>query len=124
MWNTHLKWVNAKPYFSPLGTCLTNVRGVIPQLLTAHGSTKHGQKVEDDAAMLQQICAVNAEAGVWFLEHLVLQKQRMVGPLLTPVHSPVPDIWFLRIQSFTPNSLSRTLTRSSLSSPTTRYRNC
>ena len=55
---------------------------LIPQLLTAHGSTKHGQKGEDEAAMLQQIRTVNAEAGVWFLEHLVLQKQRMVGPLL------------------------------------------
>ena len=78
--------------FSPLGTRLTNVRGVILQLLTAHGSTKRGQKAEDDAATLQQIRAVNAEAGVRFLEHLVLHKRRTVGPLLIPVHSPVPDI--------------------------------
>jgi hypothetical protein len=47
--------------------------------LTSHGSTKRGQKAEDEAATLQQIRAVNPEAGVRFLEHLVLQKRRMVG---------------------------------------------
>jgi hypothetical protein len=50
-----------------------------PQLLTAHGSAKRGQKAEDEAATLQQIRAVNPEAGVQFLEHLVLQKRRTVG---------------------------------------------
>jgi len=54
------------------------------QLLTAHGSAKRGQKAEDEAATLQQIRAVNPEAGVRFLEHLVLQKRRTVGlPLAT-----------------------------------------
>ncbi|KAI0288353.1 hypothetical protein BC826DRAFT_1038656 [Russula brevipes] len=46
------------------------------KLLTAQGSTKRGQKAEDEAAMLQQIRAVNPEAGLRFLEHLVLQKRR------------------------------------------------
>jgi len=68
-------------FFSPLGTRLTNVRGIVPQLLTAHGSTKRGQTAEDEAATLQQIRAVNPEAGLRFLEHLVLQKRRTVGPL-------------------------------------------
>jgi hypothetical protein len=45
-----------------------------------HGSTKRGRKTEDEAATLQQIRAVNPEAGVRFLEHLVLQKWRAVGP--------------------------------------------
>ncbi|KAI0252527.1 hypothetical protein BJV78DRAFT_1360837 [Lactifluus subvellereus] len=46
------------------------------KLLTAHGSAKRGQKSEDEAATLQQIREVNPEAGVRFLEHLVLQKRR------------------------------------------------
>ncbi|KAF8269508.1 hypothetical protein EI94DRAFT_955570 [Lactarius quietus] len=48
------------------------------KLLTTHthGSGKRGQKAEDEAATLRQIGAVNAEAGVRFLEHLVLQKRR------------------------------------------------
>ncbi|KAI9438733.1 hypothetical protein H4582DRAFT_2057353 [Lactarius indigo] len=46
------------------------------KLLTAHGSAKRGQKPEDEAATLHQIRAVNPEAGVRFLEHLVLQKRR------------------------------------------------
>ena len=55
------------------------VPDVISQLLTSHGSAKRGQKAEDEAATLQQIRAVNPEAGVRFLEHLVLQKRRTVG---------------------------------------------
>ena len=58
-------WVHVSRTFAAL----------IPQLLTAHSSTKCGQKGEDEAAMLQQIRAVNAEAGVQFLEHLVLQSR-------------------------------------------------
>jgi len=46
------------------------------KLLTSHSSAKRGQKAEDEAATLQQIRAVNPEAGVRFLEHLVLQKRR------------------------------------------------
>ena len=53
--------------------------GIISQLLTSHGSAKRGQKAEDEAATLQQIRAVNPEAGIRFLEHLVLQKRRTVG---------------------------------------------
>jgi hypothetical protein len=49
---------------------------VFPQLLTAHGPTKRGQKAEDEVATLQQIRAVNPEAGVRFLEHLVLESGR------------------------------------------------
>ncbi|KAI0000159.1 hypothetical protein BJV74DRAFT_876958 [Russula compacta] len=46
------------------------------KLLTAHSSTKRGQRAEDEATTLQQIRAVNSEAGVRFLEHLVVQKRR------------------------------------------------
>ncbi|KAH9074328.1 hypothetical protein EDB83DRAFT_2312651 [Lactarius deliciosus] len=46
------------------------------KLLTAHGSARRGQKPEDEAATLHQIRAVNPEAGVRFLEHLLLQKRR------------------------------------------------
>jgi hypothetical protein len=78
---------------------------VISQLLTAHGSAKRGQKAEDEAATLQQIRAVNPEAGVRFLEHLVLQKRRTVGlPLATVdfIHRhPVTDIPYSRIRPFT-----------------------
>lgn len=57
---------------------------VVLQLLTSHGTSKRGQNAEDEAATLQQIRAVNPEAGVRFLEHLVLQKRRTVGmPLVT-----------------------------------------
>ena len=56
-----------------------NVCGNFPQLLIAHGSTRRGQKAEDGATTLQQIRAVNPKAGVWFLEHLVLQKRRAVS---------------------------------------------
>ena len=52
---------------------------VILQLLTSHLYTKHGQKVEDEAATLKQIRAVDPEARVRFLEHLILQKRRTVG---------------------------------------------
>jgi hypothetical protein len=65
------------------------IPGVISQLLTSHGSAKRGQKAEDEAATLQQIRAVNPEAGVRFLEHLVLQKRRTVGISLgavCPIH--------------------------------------
>ena len=53
-------------------------------VIDPHGSTKRGRKAEDEAATLQQIRAVNPEAGVRFLrdEHLVLQKRRAVGPLV------------------------------------------
>jgi hypothetical protein len=61
------------------------VPDVILQLLTSHGSAKRGQKAEDEAATLQQIRAVNPEAGVRFLEHLVLQKRRTVGLSLDTV---------------------------------------
>jgi hypothetical protein len=60
------------------------VPDVISQLLTSHGSAKRGQKAEDEAATLQQIRAVNPEAGLRFLEHLVLQKRRTVGLSLGP----------------------------------------
>ncbi|KAH9018541.1 hypothetical protein EDB85DRAFT_2154432 [Lactarius pseudohatsudake] len=46
------------------------------KLLTAHGSSRRHQKPEDEAATLHQIRAVNPEAGVRFLEHLLLQKRR------------------------------------------------
>ncbi|KAH9003556.1 hypothetical protein EDB86DRAFT_3062932 [Lactarius hatsudake] len=46
------------------------------KLLTAHGSARRHQKPEDEAATLHQIRAVNPEAGVRFLEHLLLQKRR------------------------------------------------
>ena len=60
----------------------SQVGDVIPQLLTAHSSTKRGQRAEDEATTLQQIRAVNPEAGVRFLEHLVVQKRRTVSPRL------------------------------------------
>jgi hypothetical protein len=106
------------PYFIPpsaLGA-QRNSRYHIPQLLTTHGSTKRGQKAEDEAATLQQIRAVNPEAGVRFLEHLVLQKRRTVGTLGGILYSrtyrgPVSDISFPRIRPFTLNLLSHTSTR-------------
>ena len=84
-----LKVGQCQAIYSPLGTHLMNVCGNVPQLLTAHGSTKRGHKAEDEAATLQQIRAVNPEAGVRFLEHLVLQKRRTVSPQDLSVHSPV-----------------------------------
>ena len=66
-------------YHAPLPFDILQVLDVISQLLTSHGSAKRGQKAEDEAATLQQIRAVNPEAGVRFLEHLVLQKRRAVG---------------------------------------------
>jgi vacuolar protein sorting-associated protein 3 len=68
------------------------VPDVISQLLTSHGSAKRGQNAEDEAATLQQIRAVNPEAGVRFLEHLVLQKRRTVCLSLgtvCPIHRHV-----------------------------------
>jgi hypothetical protein len=68
------------------------VSDVISQLLTSQGSAKRGQKAEDEAATLQQIRAVNPEAGVRFLEHLVLQKRRTVGlssGIVCPIHRHV-----------------------------------
>ena len=84
-----LKVGQCQAIYSPLGTHLMNVCGNVPQLLTAHGSTKRGHKAEDEAATLQQIRAVNPEAGVRFLEHLVLQKRRTVSHQDLSVHSPV-----------------------------------
>ncbi|KAI0312172.1 hypothetical protein OF83DRAFT_1287071 [Amylostereum chailletii] len=45
------------------------------KLLTSQGSNKRNQKTGDDLAMLQQIRAANPEAGLQFLEHLVLQRR-------------------------------------------------
>lgn len=72
-----LKVGHPTPYFSAFSQ--TKFVTPFPQLLTAHGSAKRGQRAEDEAATLQQIRAVNPEAGVRFLEHLVLQKRRTVG---------------------------------------------
>ncbi|KAH9962835.1 hypothetical protein BC827DRAFT_1129633 [Russula dissimulans] len=46
------------------------------KLITTLSSTKRGKKGVDEATMLEQIRAVNPEAGARFLEHLVLQSRR------------------------------------------------
>ncbi|KAH9057206.1 hypothetical protein EDB87DRAFT_1578953 [Lactarius vividus] len=82
------------------------------KLLTAHGSTKRGQKPEDEAATLHQIRVVNPEAGVRFLEHLVLQKRR-TDPAL---HTELVLIYIDEVLSFLADDATSKLWRAKAAS--------
>ncbi|THH17699.1 hypothetical protein EW146_g3170 [Bondarzewia mesenterica] len=88
-------------------------------LLTSQGSTKRAQKSEDDVAMLRQIREANPEAGIQFLEYLVLQKRNTdrtlhselalicVDQLLTYISDDaVSKLWRAKAASYASNPSS------------------
>ncbi|KAA1474965.1 hypothetical protein DENSPDRAFT_841652 [Dentipellis sp. KUC8613] len=88
------------------------------KLLTSQGSGKRAQRTEADAEMLEQIRAANPEAGVQFLEHLVLQKKSTDPTLHTELAIIYVDQLLTYLQEESVSKLWRAKAASYTSNPT------